>query len=117
MRFQNTPASVPTISDPFNGFTPPSGPQMVFGQDAHGRPIVLQDANAYNPQQAYEADFQRFQQLLRDFDWYYLYRNDPRVQHQGYLTEQEIENLVRRHGGVFSTIWQTERSRHLVNTF
>lgn len=105
--------SVPSF-DFAGGFTPPAGvQQLTFGRDITGRPIVIGDGSVpYDPQASYEADLSLLRRLIAEHDWYYKYRDDHGQYMRGFRNEQQIENLVRQRGGVFETIWNTEKVRH-----
>ena len=109
-QFNNTP---PAISG-FPGFTPPPGaPQLLIGRDVYGRPVIISDGSVpYDPNASYEADISLLRNMIANHDWYYKYRDNQGSYMRGFHNEQQIEDLVRRHGGVFETIWQTEKNRH-----
>lgn len=99
-----------------NGQNPPVFQNtLVFGKDVNGRPVIIPGASAdfFQSQAAINADMAEFQQRIGTHDWYYRLHGNLDIFSQGYYNEQAIEAIVRRRGGVFATIWDTERRRHL----
>lgn len=97
----------------YNGFVPPSySTPMVFGTDASGRPVILIDPS-FNSPEALNADMAELRERISRHNWYYRYHSNLEVFTEGYQNEQAIQAIVQRRGGVFATIWDTERHRHL----
>lgn len=107
-------SNIAATNNGYTGFTPPTGvPQLLIGKDNFGRPVIISDGSVpYDPNASYEADLSMLRSMIANHDWYYKYRNDHGIYMSGFRNEQEIENLIRRRGGVFETIWNTEKTRH-----
>lgn len=117
MRIKNvTDQSIKIPQSGNTGFTPPLFQNtLVFGKDANGRPVIVpgNSVDFYQSQAAIDADMAEFRQRLGSHDWYYRLHGNLDTFSQGYYNEQAIEAIVQRRGGVFATIWETERRRHL----
>lgn len=111
MRF-NHPEQITYPSNDFNNLPQPSGQSLIFTRDASGNTVVVSDANTLTPE-AYNKDLSELRARLDSHNWYYHLQCDSGVYHNGYHNEQAILQIVRRRGGIFKTIWETERSRHL----
>lgn len=96
----------------FNGFAPTQGQAMVFAKDASGKTVIVSNADMLSPE-AYNRDLSELRARIDSHNWFYQIQSDPNVYNQGYLNEQAMLQIVRRRGGIFKTIWETERARRL----
>lgn len=97
----------------YNGFVPPSyDAGMTFGKDSNGRAVVFANPG-FDTQEALNQDMNELRQRINNHNWYYKYHSNLDVFSEGYRNEQAIQLIVQRRGGVFATIWETERARHL----
>ena len=85
---------------------------MVFGQDANGQTVAFPNPG-FDSQEAVVSDMNEFRSRLSAHNWYYKYHSNLDVFSEGYRNEQAILAIIQRRGGVFETIWDTERRRRL----
>lgn len=113
--FFNSSDSFHTSPQPsYNGFVPPAFSNgVVFGTDTTGRTVVVSHL-ASTSQEALNADMAELRSRLAHHNWYYRYHENLETFTAGYRNEQAILAIIKRRGGVFETIWETERHRHLV---
>lgn len=103
------------IGQSYNGFVPPNpSNNVIFGHNANGQAVVFSDPGLNSPD-AIIADMNELRSRISNHNWYYKYHSNLDVFSEGYRNEQAIQAIVKRRGGVFLTIWETERSRHLMN--
>ena len=96
----------------YNGFIPPTGDTAIFVKDSQGRTLLLQDPSL-NSNEAYERDLNELRQRMRIHDWYYHLRNELDSYTRGYHNEQAMLELVRRRGGIFQSIFEAEKRKHV----
>lgn len=108
MRFNNSSA-IPLSC--YNGFVPPTS-NVSMHTDANGQTVVYHHVE--NQSYDFQQDLQELHTRLQNHNWHYKFHQNLDVYNAGYHNERAILKLVERHGGIFTTIWETERSRNLV---
>jgi hypothetical protein len=111
MRF-NHPNQISLPSGNYNGFTPLADQSLIFAKDASGNTVIVTDPKTLTPE-SYSQDLSELRARIESHNWYYHLHNDIGTYNSGYHNEQAILQIVQRRGGIFKTIWETERRRHL----
>ena len=111
MRFNH---ANPIALNQYNGFVPPTTSSAMFVRNAAGQVVVIGSPEQNSPE-AYQADMSEFQSRLKNHNWYYHLSANQDVYTNGYLNEKAMMEMIHRRGGVFETLWETERRRHLDN--
>ena len=109
MRFNH---ANPIDINQYNGFVPPVTSNVMFIRNAAGQVVVIDNPDLNSPE-AVQAEMSEFQSRLKNHNWYYHLSANQDVYTNGYLNEKAMMETIRRRGGVFETLWETERRRHL----
>ena len=70
----------------------------------------MEDREPYQPMVDHEL--QSFRDMIFSHNWYYDYSKSLDVFNAGYNNEVAIVGIVNRKGGVYKTIWETEKNRN-----
>lgn len=114
MKYENLYGKPTSVAQNYNGFTPPESNFLEFGLDSNGKSIILSQS-VLNTQEAVSSDMNEMMQRIYTHNWFYRLHANLDIFSEGYRNEQAILLIVQRRGGVFATIWNTEKQRHLCN--